>query len=1057
MMKKVFVIACVFILLPLLVLGQQNTLVISGKVTDTEGNPLPGANIVLKDYNLGAATDRLGFYKFTVAQRFLKGQEVEMTARFIGYYWKTEKVSLSPGTVTKDFKLEEDVLEMDAVVVTGVAEETKKSMAPFSVDRVDKAQVELVPAVSAVQGLQGKIASVKVVKGSGRPGDGAVVNLRASTKINISGNFRSQQPLYIVDGVILAASSVDIDALDIETIEVVKGAAAASIYGSRAANGVIQIKTKRGNNMALGETEIKIRNEFGINQLANKIKLNKSHFYKINDKGEYLDADGNVVPYGEAAIDEDRMHDNPFPGKLYDNLDLYFDPGNFYTNTVSIGQHNPNTNYRLTFSNMQESGIMKFLNGYNRKNFRLNLDHKVSDDFQITASTYYMYSKRDDPQTAVNPFYGLMFINPNVNLEETDADGTYRIIPDSRTLEENPLYALRYAQEEDKRQRIMGSFSTIYSPTTWFNLEGNFSYDRSDRNSSEFYNKGYKNIDAVGLELGRYIKSNSYDLGINSSLTASFYKNFGDLTTKTKLRALYESDQYDYTYARGDELPVKDIKDLGLVGGEKIINSTTQEVKALGYYFISALSYQEKYIADVMIRRDGSSLFGEEQRWQTYYRYSLAWRLAQEPWWFTDKINEFKIRYSYGLSGGRPSFDAQYETFSVGSGVISKGTLGNKDLRPEQSAEQDIGLEMAFLNRFSLELVYATNKTKDQILLVPLAGYYGFGNQWQNAGTLESKTFEANLQSFIIKKRDMSWSAGLVFDRTRQEITEFNLPAYRTGPGNAFYIRANEKFGAMYGHKWMTSKDELKSHYVAETAGGWQNYTDQFDINDDGYLVPVGTGNTYQDGIAKDLWGTTVDLDGDGAGDVKWGLPLKYNTEKDGDFHKIGNVIPDFNLGFNTTFRWKGFTAYVLLDAQIGGDIYNNTRQWPYRELRHGDCDQAGKAEGKKKPFDYYAELYDVNAINSHFVEEGTYMKLRELTLRYTFDRAALNNLFGGHVARLFKRVTFGIVGRNLLTFTNYTGWDPEVGGGGDATFYRYDGFGYPQYRTFTGIFEVEF
>jgi len=1056
-MKSVFIFACVFMVLPLLSFGQQDALVISGKVTDISGNPLPGANILLKNFNLGAATNMQGVYRFSVPAKYLNGQEVEMTARYIGYYWKTQKVVLSPGTITKDFALEEDILEMDAVVVTGVAEATKKSLAPFSVDRVSKAQVELVPAVSAIQGLQGKVASVRVIKGNGRPGDGAVINLRAQTKININGNFRDNQPLYIVDGVILAASSVDIDALDIESIEVVKGAAAASIYGSRAANGVVQIKTRRGSELGLGETQIRIRNEFGINQLARKIKFNKHHFFKINNNGEYLDGNSNVVPYDKAAIDDDRMQDNPFPGKLYDHLNLYFDPGNFYTNTISIGQHNATTNYRLSFNNMQESGIMKFLSGYNRKNIRLNLDHKIYDDLHMATSVYYMYSKRDDPQTAVNPFYSLMFINPNVNLEEKDADGTYKIIPDARTLEENPLYALKYAEEEDRRQRFMGSFSMTYAPVPWFNLEGNFSYDRSDRNSSEFYNKGYKNIDAVGLSLGRYIKTNSYDLGVNSSITASFYKDFGNLMTKTKLRALYESDHFELTYARGDELPVAGIKDLGLVEGEKVINSTLQDVKALGYYFITNFAYKEKYVGDVMVRRDGSSLFGADQRWHTYYRYSLAWRLAQEPWWFSDKINEFKIRYSYGISGGRPSFAAQYETFDVASGVISKGNLGNKDLKPERSHEQDLGLEMAFFDRFSAELVYARNRTENQILLVPLAGYYGFANQWQNAGTLESNTFEASLHSFVIKTSDMSWSASLVFDRTRQKITEFNLPAYRTGPGNAFYIRKDEEFGSIYGHKWMTSKDELRSHYVNDQTGGWAKYTDQFDINDDGYLVPVGAGNSWQDGISKNLWGTKVDIDGDGQGDLKWGLPLKYVTQEDGAFHKIGSVIPDFNIGLSNTFQWKGFTAYLLIDAQIGGNIYNNTRQWPYRELRHGDCDQYGKPDTRKKPFDYYAELYDVNAINSHFVEDGTYVKLRELTLRYTFDRIALNNLLGGFAGRLFNKFTIGVVGRNLLTFTNYTGWDPEVGGGLDATFYRFDGFGYPQYRTFTGILEVEF
>ncbi len=1055
-MKRLFIsiLSLTLILFPLLTgFGQERGLIVAGKITDTDGNALPGANIVLGDYDLGAAADMGGNFRFTVPEKYMTGSQVVLLARFIGYHTQTQNLTLSPGTQTINFELSMDVLEMDAVVVTGVAEETPKVMLPFTVDRVSKEQVEMVPAVSAVQGLQGKVAGVSIVKGSGRPGDGLSVRMRSANQLLVGNS-----PLYIVDGVILGANQVDIDALDLESIEIVKGPAAASLYGSRAANGVIQIRTKRGNTLGLGETRIKVRNEYGFNQVHTEVPLNKHHFYKMNaSQTEFVDADGNVVDYGESVIDEDHMQDNPFPGTQYDHFDMYFNPGAFYTNTITLSQHSVNTNYHIALSNLNETGIMQFLDGYNRKNVRLNLDHKVREGLNLSVSTYYANSKRDDPQTAVNPFYSLMFINPNVNLEALADDGEYIIQPDARTLEENPLYALRYADEWDDRQRIMGSFTMRWAPVTWFNLEGNFSYDRSDRNSGQYYKKGYKHIDAIGLELGRYIKSNAYDQAINAGITASVYKNFGDLFTKTKVRALYENSHYDYTYARGDNLGVAGVRDFSVVEGDKQLNSTLRDVRAMGYYFITNLEFRERYVLDLLLRLDQSSLFGEEERWHTYYRGSAAWRVSQESFWFSDAITEFKLRYSYGTAGSRPGFGYQYETFSVASGIVSKGTLGNALLKPSFSIEQELGLEVAFLDRFSLDVTYAFNTTKDQLLNIPLAGYYGFSNQYQNAGTVEANTIEAALNAFILTGRDMSWSAGLVFDRSRSKITELDRPAYRTGPGNAFYIRKDEEFGSMYGHLFMTETGQLTDHLAGAssadeaTTGGYNTYAGQFAVNDDGYLVAVGTGNTYEDGLAKDLWGTMVDLDGDGDGDVKWGIPLKYKTEEDGDFHKIGTVIPDFSMGFNTTFRWKGFKAYVLLDAQIGGEIYNNTRQWPYRELRHGDNDQSGKPDGLKKTYDYYAELYDVNATSSHFVEDGTYLKLREVSLQYTLDRAQL-----GFLGQVFHRLTFGLVGRNVLTFTNYSGWDPEVGSG-DATTYRYDGFGYPQYRTITGIFEFEF
>jgi hypothetical protein len=171
------------------------------------------------------------------------------------------------------------------------------------------------------------------------------------------------------------------------------------------------------------------------------------------------------------------------------------------------------------------------------------------------------------------------------------------------------------------------------------------------------------------------------------------------------------------------------------------------------------------------------------------------------------------------------------------------------------------------------------------------------------------------------------------------------------------------------------------------------------------------------------------------------------------DFLEIGSSIPDANLGFGNTVRWKGITLYAMFDAQIGGDVYNNTRSWALRELNGAEVDQRGKVENTKKSTTYYQILYDINAVASHFVEDATYLKFRELSLRYTFNRGQLENVAGG----FFHRVTLAVIGRNLKTWTNYTGFDPEVSTAGDAGIYRFDGFGYPNYRSFTGSIELEF
>lgn len=1062
---------CILVLLPIMVMGQQRDVIITGKVTDVEGEPLPGTNIILRDYNLGAATDINGNYKFKVPGKFAQGQQIEITARYIGYHSKTETVTLSPGEATVDFSMALDVLEMDAIVVTGVAEETPKTMLPFTVARVSKEQVEMVPAVSAVGAIRGKISGVSIVKGSGKPGDPIAVRMRGTTHID-----GTSTPLYIVDGVILAASQVDVDALDIESIEVVKGAAASSLYGSRAADGVVQIKTARGNRLALGETRIRIRNEFGWNQFVKKDYRSEHHEFTINENGEYLNNEGQVVTFANAVLDKVTpdapyegsgwtFQDNTFPGTIYDHMDLFLDPGYFYTNTISISQNKPGTNYYLSFSNLQESGIVDALNGFGRQNVRLNVDQRMGSGLVLGASVYYANSNRDDPSRrvypheSVNPFYNIGFINPNADLLAPNEDGVpYIIQPDSNTLQENPLYTIHNQEFKDYRKRFMSSLSAKWTPFAWFNMESNFSYDRSDRLSTDYYPNGYKTVDMQTNPTGKYLKDVQFDQAINASITASLYKNFGDFSSKTKLKYLYESDEYNWTEAYGTNLAVNGVHDLSAAQDGIKINSTEQDIKAIGYFFTTGIDYKEKYIADAMFRYDGSSLFGENERWHPYYRGSLAWRISREPWWFTDKINEMKFRLSYGTAGIRPDFSAQYETFALSDGNLAKNNLGNKELKPSLAQELEVGLEMAFFDRFALDLTFANTVVEDQILNVPLAAYYGFGNRWMNAGTVKSKAFEVELKAFILQKKDMSWSAGLVFDTYTQKVTEFDLPPYSYGINQiyAFMNRKNEVLGAMYGSKWITGPNELPADYDPS----------QFEKNDDDYLVPVGSGNSWKDGVSKNLWGTQVDADGDGEGDLEWGLPFAYEDADGNEVVKIGDVVPDFNLGFNTSFSWKGLTLYGLLDAQIGGDIYNNTRQWAYRELRHLDCDQSGKPEQEKKPIDYYNRLYYVNAINSEFVESGTYLKLRELSLRYSIDRGQLRNLFGKQVGNVFHRITFGIIGRNLLTFTNYSGFDPEVGintvrdfttnNQSDATLLRLDSSRYPQFRTFTGFLEVE-
>ncbi|MFQ5536037.1 MAG: SusC/RagA family TonB-linked outer membrane protein [Gemmatimonadota bacterium] len=1024
----------------------QATGTITGTVVDaTSGRTLESAQVFIPALNMGGLTNQQGRFLILNVPVGTHQLRVEL----IGYTPAEETVTVSAGqTTTVELRVNSTALKLQELVVTGVAGETPRVKLPFTVEKVDVADMP-VPSPSADGLIQGKMAGVKVVRGSGKPGDEASIMLRGPTTIT-----GSQAPLIIVDGVITDNTLADIEALDVESVEVVKGAAASSLYGSRAANGVVQIQTKRGSGLSVDQSRVTVRNEYGSQDLEGRIGLSNAHPYKINASGSaYVACDGTEFSWDQigqgvtvcldgfdGSQDPARtFQDNPYIGPTYDQLSVLFNGGNFYSNYVAVEGRSGSSNYRASFTNDREEGILTGNDGFKRRNFRLNIDHQVWDNLDISLNTYYAQSIQDE--VGSGPFFSATFLPPNVDLTALDEDGTLRIAADPLSLEENPLYEIENRQTTDKRDRFMGSAFVRYSPASWFDVEGNFSIDRYDFNRTDLYPKGYKQLEADPLG-GSLFKNDALSNDINASLTASINYAFGDLTTRTKLRYLLE-DQHTETFsAEGQDFAVADVPSLGNLQNGKNVNSSIQDITAEGYFFITAFDYQGKYVGDVMVRRDGSSLFGPEERWQTYYRASGAWRIAQEDFWPFDAIDEFKIRYSYGTAGDRPRFSAQYETYSVSQGQILPVTLGNKKLKPAFAQEQEFGLDLVFLSRYSLSLAYADTKVTDQILQVPLPGFAGFQSQWRNAGTLESTAFEASLEASLIESADMSWSARVNFDRIRQTITKLDVPPYRS---SFFWIREGEPLGAFYGHRFASSCNDLPSGVDCS----------QFQVNDDGYLVFVGAGNSYTDGLSKQLWGTSGES---GGNSYDWGMPF-YAVDADGNnFLPLGNTTPDFTLSWSSNFRYKNLSLYALFDMEQGADIYNQTAQWALREWRGEMADQTGKPDELKKPVAYYSVLYDVNDFSSAFVEDGSYLKLRELSLRYTFDSDQLARFFGGSTLGL-ESATLNLIGRNLKTWTDFTGYDPEVGqaSGGSDAIGRIDNYSYPNFRTITASLELIF
>lgn len=1067
MFKKLLSVVVFAVMIPAYAYSQSGGL--SGQVTDSStGEPLTGAIIFIQELQRGATTDLDGRY----ALANVRPGTYQVRISFVGFRPRVSTITVAQTVVTLDASLEPDPFGLGEVVVTGVLGDTDKAKLPFSVGRITSRELELVPATSAEGSIRGKIPGVTMVRGSGQPGSATSIVLRSPT--TMTGN---NSPLYIVDGVILAASTVDVDALDIETIEVVKGAAAASLYGSRAANGVVQITTKRGNLLPDNTAVITLRNEYGISQLANKVDLAQNHAFTMNSsQTRFVDANGNELPLDVRAQDAQgnfyrarrtsappavNFQDKPFPTPLYDNLDRFFSPGTFMTNYLSLSQRVSNLNYTLSFSNSQDSGVLEELDGYGRRNVRLNVDGRLSDRVNLGVSTYYANSSRDVVPTGPgSPFFGLLFSSPDVDLAGRDSRGYYNLQPDPTNIEENPLYEVSRRELIDYRTRFSSAVDLRYRPVDELVLTANLSYDRSNREFYRFWPIDWEQIGQNTYFGGGVQRQNAHDEAYNASINATFSKRFGDLSTRTQVRYLYEQSLGLSHFGEGREFTVAGAPQLQNTSPDKrSISSSETDVRFEGIYLITNLDYADKYIGDFLIRRDGSSLFGADERYHNYYRASVAYRVSEEEFMRDISIiDELKLRYSIGTAGGLPSFTAQYETWSISAGSVFKGVLGNRNLKPEKSQEQEFGFEISLANKLFLDLTYAMTTTTDQLLQVPLPAVAGFGSQWQNAGTVESTTFEASLRYIAYQSRDMGLSFNFLYDRSKAEITEFNRPAFRYGAGtqssDVFYYRKGETFGVFYGNKFATNASTLPRN-LRPAAGT------HFQVNDDGYMVPVGQGNSWNQGIASNLWGTmvavpTYDANGNPTGqtvNLPWGIPVKYVNDEGQDFVKIGQALPKFNAAFGTNFRYKGLTAYLLFEGQFGGNIYNQSRQWLYRDLRAGEMDQGGKADANKKTVLYYQTLYNTNNSSSHFVEDGTYVKLRELALRYTFSQENLQPVFGNAI----KNLTLSVIGRNLLTFTDYSGFDPEVGATGQAALIRFDGFNYPNFRTITGSIEIQF
>jgi TonB-linked SusC/RagA family outer membrane protein len=1086
---------------------------ITGRVASDQGNSLEVANVFISEMNISVGTNAEGRYTITIPAERVRGQTVLLRVRALGYSAQSAQITIRAGSQTKDFALKKDINRLQEVVVTGVTGATEQKKLAFTVTQVNEADMP-VPASNALTQLQGKVPGAQIVMPSGRPGAAPSIVLRGPKSLNAAG--RSQGPLIIVDGIVLNGGTQDINPLDIESVEVVKGAAASSLYGSRAGAGVIQITTKSGKNAQPG-VRFALRSETGFSDIQGEYPYATRHFLMMDEKNEKFcvrvtgqPACSRVVDFEAEAL---RVNDvatdyalapivferdygigasptkpelkglfmiNQWP-KRYNPIEQVATASLYNQSNLDMSGRFGNTGYFVSASNEIDQGSVKYLKGGNRNSARLNLDQKVGEQWSVQLQSFYSRRKRAPD----GEWFRLTRVPAAVDLTRTDSKG--RLFIRSNPLNqgsqnENPLYDNQNRYQTEAFDRFLGSLTTKYTPFGWLDVEANGSIDRSRYNYQTLSDRGFRSTSpGAPINLGRVTAGSSSDLSYNLSLNSTARHNFGnDLQSRLNLRYTYEQQDGDNIDASANTLAVPGLLSLDN-GTTSILNSSDMNsVRALGASAGIGLEFKERYIFDAVYRYDGSSLFGANQRWHPYGRVSLAWRVSDEPFWFLPSaINDFKLRGSYGTAGGRPRFSAQYETFGIGTGgLVTANALGNKDLKPETTAETEVGFDAEILGKYGLTVTFARDITRDQIIQVPPPVSSGFATQWKNAGTLDGKTWEVSLNVPVVTTKNLTWTSRVGWDRNRTEITALGVPGFfQSSESSTYRYAVGERLGTIYGKRFLTSCAQFPAEWQAQCGPGkeWQK-------NDQGFISWIGTGNTSKEGVTKNLWqairpgclkaGAVVNVTGEvdcrkaggtvnspwGIPDTHWGMLTVFRDSTAAPvLQQLGNTLPDWRLTFSQNLQFKKFNLYALVDHSHGNDLMNEELHWSLGDFNVRDEDQDGKTVENAKPLGYYwraprpdhaagvGGMYDVLGSNNITVESGQYTKIREITLSYNIGRLPVLGLGDW---------TLSLIGRNLYTFTDFKGWDPEVGiTGGNlntAAVNAVAAYQYPQRRTFT-------
>jgi len=964
--------------------GQEAVYSFSGTVINPSNNqPIAGATVSIENTNYGGITDFDGNYRFTAT---LDEGNYNLITSYVGYVTKKVPVELSGQTeISTDFQLQGDLLNLDEVVVTGSTIGVNKRTLGNAISTVAGDDLVNNGATAVDQAIAGKITGALVQQNSGDPAGGISIRLRGPSTV-----LGSSDPLYIVDGIIIDNSSnelidlggnnqnrlADINPNDIEKIEVLKGAAAAAIYGSRASNGVVQIFTKRGRS---GETKFTFSTNFKFHELRKEI-------------------DYNDVPL--AWSDPFTRTDlETVPVTRYNYQDLFFDSAFGIENYLSVSGGSDRSTYFISASHLNNEGIIKNTD-FRRYGLKASITQKAWDWLNITAGLNYVRSESNDiPNGGINAAYGAItgFVFSDNSIDPYPNESGIYPISSLLVPRTNPLEAVNRFDFGQKLNRIISSVGLDAAITE--NLSASYKLGVDFYNQSATAYIPINNTSTNGDGFARRSDVNRFQYNSDLNFVYQFDIN-DDIKSTSTLGGSWQYEEGDRIGINANGLPP--IVETASSGSIVEQGESRFQISYWGAFLQQSFNFRDKLYINGALRMDGASTFGEDERNQLYAKASLSYILSEEEFWentFGDSFNTFKLRASWGQAGNLTALGAfqRYTRFSPSAingstSLLPNSQQGDLDIAPERQDEIEFGFDAGLLdNRLGIEFTYYKQKVTDLLLPRELAPTTGFSSRIENVGNLENEGIELLLKGTPVRTEDFNWDVTATYTKNENVVT-------KVAGGGQFALAGS-----------------FATNYVIEGE-------------------PLGV--FYRQFYARDPDGS-ISLDENG-------YPFSGRTEDGSSSKVIGDPNPDWFGSLINEFRYKNFDLRVQLDAVQGFDVFN----WNRRLLDNvifGGGSNVGEELLGNRPKGYGGAQAN---IFEEFVEDGSFVKLREVSLAYTFYKP-FNNI---------DNIRLSLVGRNLVSWDDYSGWDPEINAAGQSNGVRgFDFAGVPIPRTFQFGVNVSF